>query len=455
MAKVATLDIVKHDGEVYVKEARTAEVGEKIIVVDDGPGTGASDGKFFRKGNIAIARTEEYADFSGNDCVYGHGQWSINTSAYNVLVPLKHGAKVTVEGVEYEVSDLPPSTADLVVVVDAYEIGWVDDYGVYPVYLDNSGVVTFYDNDGDERNLPKWLDDGAILTLIPVAKSNETNESNTKEGDDMTDVIVHEGVKYRKVEREVLEGDKYIVCTTDIFSNITKDKPYAIENIDEDGDPLIVDDEGDESFLEREEYAVLEPIPVSINEKSIDEQIVEAERKLAELKAAKAEQERLKVGDYAVVVGITTNETMSPHGFIIGTVVEVTQCFNDYPDRVRAKSIVGRGSWAVLKKDLRKATPEEVAEAKRKFSEEQAKKAEEAKWSAIGRKVGEYRAGDVVQIREYEYGNIVGHIGEIVEVQERSLQVKGEWSNKMCTFSASDKSVNLIVPVEQRFDKGA
>lgn len=452
MAKVTTLDIVKHDGEVYVKEAREAEVGEKIIVVDDGPGTGASDGKFFRKGNIAIARTEEYADFSGNDCVYGHGQWSINTSAYNVLVPLKHGAKVTVEGVEYEVSDLPPSTADLVVVVDAYEIGWVDDYGVYPVYLDNSGVVTFYDNDGDERNLPKWLDDGAILTLIPTVKSNvnnETNESNPKEGDDMTDVIVHEGVKYRKVEREVLEGDKYIVCTTDIFSNITKDKPYAIENIDEDGDPLIVDDEGDESFLEREEYAVLEPIPVSINEKSIDEQIVEAERKLAELKAAKAEQERLNVGDYAVVVGITTNETMFPHGFIIGTVVEVTQCFNDYPDRVRAKSIVGRGSWAVLKKDLRKATPEEVAEAKRKFSEEQAKKAEEAKWSAIGRKVGEICKGDIVQTYEDECGHPVGTIGVAFSSGGRysvSVEANGKvWRHK----------VNLIVPVEKRFDKGA
>ncbi|NMF00034.1 hypothetical protein [Aneurinibacillus aneurinilyticus] len=445
MAKVATLDIVKHDGEVYVKEARTAEVGEKIIVVDDGPGTGACDGKFFRKGNIAIARTEEYADFSGNDCVYGHGQWSINTSAYNVLVPLKHGAKVTVEGVEYEVSDLPPSTADLVVVVDAYEIGWVDDYGVYPVYLDNSGVVTFYDNDGDERNLPKWLDDGAILTLIPVAKSNETNESNTKEGDDMTDVIVHEGVKYRKVAREVQEGDKYIVCTTDAFSFLTEGKVYAITNIDEDGDPLFIDDDGDASVVVSENYAVLEQIP-----QSIDEQIAEAERKLAELKAAKAEQERLKVGDYAVVVGITTNETMFPHEFIIGTVVEVTQCFNDYPDRVRAKSIVGRGSWAVLKKDLRKATPEEVAEAKRKFSEEQAKKAEEAKWSAIGRKVGEYKTGDIVQ-----YANDMSGYDAYVPVLElvgTRINVKTV-DYGICT--EQPENLRLIVPVEQRFDKGA
>ncbi|WP_276914067.1 hypothetical protein [Aneurinibacillus aneurinilyticus] len=440
MAKVTTLDIVKHDGEAYVKEARMAEVGEKIIVVKS-VDCRYENGEVFE---VAIAHDNRGGIYTKPE--NGRLDYFMYGSEYNVLVPLKSGTKITVEGVEYEASNLAPGIADLIVVVDAYEVGWVDDYGVYPVYLDNRGVVKFDDNDGDERDLPKWLDNGAILTLIPTVKSNvnnETNESNPKEGDDMTDVIVHEGVKYRKVEREVQEGDKHIVCTTDAFPFITKDKTYAIENIDEDGDPTIVDDEGDESVLKREEYAVLEPIPVPI-----DEQIAEAERKLAELKAAKAEQERLKVGDYAVVV----TDEYEPNEYHKGEVVRIIRDDRStMPFQIKYREQVG---W-VYEKDLRRATPEEVAEAKRKLAEGQAKKAEEAKWSAIGRKVGEYEAGDVVQIREYEYGNIVGHIGEVVEVQERSLQVKGEWNNKMHTFSASDKSVNLIVPVEKRFDKGA
>ncbi|MFE4202107.1 hypothetical protein [Aneurinibacillus aneurinilyticus] len=446
MAKVTTLDIVKHDGEVYVKEAREAEVGEKIIVVKS-VDCRHENGEVFE---VAIAHDNRGGIYTKPE--NGRLDYFMYGSEYNVLVPLKPGAKVTVKGVEYEVSDLAPGIADLIVIIDRY--GEDEPYkngDVFRVEFDDDGDTCVVISKDDE---PYYVSDDEYLTLIPTVKStvnNETNEFNPKEGDDMTDVIVHEGVKYRKVEREVQEGDKHIVCTTDAFPFITKDKTYAIENIDEDGDPTIVDDEGDESFLGREEYAVLEPIPVSI-----DEQIAEAERKLAELKAAKAEQERLKVGDYAVLL-YPGEEGAYKDTFTIGDVFEIKKISGRHlPYKVAhiGETDESRFQWADTP-ELRRATPEEVAEAKRKLVEEHAKKAEEAKWSAIGRKVGEYRAGDVVQIREYEYGNIVGHIGEIVEVQERSLQVKGEWRNKMCTFSASDKSVNLIVPVEQRFDKGA
>jgi ribosomal protein L21E len=448
MAKVTTLDIVKHDGEVYVKEARKAVEGDLVIItaIIDNDMRDMTVGKVYQ----VIDEVLDYEDFADIYDDLGD-KASAMQSGYNVLVPLKPGAKVTVKGVEYEVSDLAPGIADLIVIIDRY--GEDEPYkngDVFRVEFDDDGDTCVVISKDDE---PYYVSDDEYLTLIPTVKStvnNETNEFNPKEGDDMTDVIVHEGVKYRKVEREVQEGDKHIVCTTDAFPFITKDKTYAIENIDEDGDPTIVDDEGDESFLGREEYAVLEPIPVSI-----DEQIAEAERKLAELKAAKAEQERLKVGDYVVIVDTLDRRGEKRHNGIIAGEVRLVMHDDEDSFPYIAEKLDGSDYDYFREGALRRATPEEVAEAKRKLAEEQAKKAEEAKWSAIGRKVGEYRAGDVVQIREYEYGNIVGHIGEIVEVQERSLQVKGEWRNKMCTFSASDKSVNLIVPVEQRFDKGA
>lgn len=79
----------------------------------------------------------------------------------------------------------------------------------------------------------------------------------------------------------------------------------------------------------------------------------------------------------------------------------------------------------------------------------EARKAEEAKWSAIGRKVGEIRKGDIVQTYEDECGHPVGTVGVAFSSGGRysvSVEANGNvWRHR----------VNLIVPVEQRFDKEA
>jgi hypothetical protein len=438
MAKIAKLDIVKHNGEVYVKEARKAEVGEKIIVVNDGNNTGAYDRRFFRKGNIGIATSVNHANFSncGNYYVYGNGRWSINPEAYNVLVPLKPGVKVTVDGVEYEVSDREARAGEKVIIVDeeCCEGYYVNGDILVIDLLDEDGdaCIKVPDDDDDEYYVSK----DEYLTLIPVAKSNE---NITKEGEDMTDIIVHEGVEYRKVDRAVREGDKYIVCTTNEYAFFTKGKVYPVTGVAEDGDALTTDDDGDiDMNLTSDEYAVLELIaPVSI-----DERIADIERQLTELKAERAKQqteevakqERLKVGEYAVVIANNNR-----HKFPIGNVV-VVKTVDDDGEPNRCDSIDGSDYWYLDSTELRRATPEEVAKAKRKL-------AEEAKWAAIGRKVGEFKAGDVVRFKEDTGAS---------EYPEGSLaildRVYGGYAD-FDGFGAVLDWLELVVPVEQRFDR--
>ncbi len=90
----------------------------------------------------------------------------------------------------------------------------------------------------------------------------------------------------------------------------------------------------------------------------------------------------------------------------------------------------------ILRKEIRKATAEEIErEKKRRF------------WESLGREVDEYRIGDVVR-HEYAKG-----LGEITKE-------KGDFKNHVLwsqTFCDSEKTVNkkyitLITPVEKRLD---
>jgi YD repeat-containing protein len=79
-------------------------------------------------------------------------------------------------------------------------------------------------------------------------------------------------------------------------------------------------------------------------------------------------------------------------------------------------------------------------------AEEVAREAESAKWTAIGRKVGEFRKGDVISAKTTEGGDICGIIEHIgctlygIRVPERGYR------------AANKEGAILIAPVESRFD---
>lgn len=155
---------------------------------------------------------------------------------------------------------------------------------------------------------------------------------------------------------------------------------------------------------------------------------------------------RLKVGDYAKVVD---EEEIS----ITGYIVKITE-----DDRgnvpFRCDVITGKGAgdyfWA-REHELVLATEDEVAAAK----EAEAKRSVEEKWAKIGRKVGEYRVGDIVAYDDQcWFGN--SGIGEVVEGTYMNYQVRvaatdrGGFKNE---YYLQKSRVALITPVEARFDR--
>lgn len=84
-------DVLVIDGARYRMVDRTAAVGERVIIVNDRPGSGGSNGEFFRVGNLGVRCEHDYVDFkgNGNDYVYLDGKWSVNPEAYRVLEPVE------------------------------------------------------------------------------------------------------------------------------------------------------------------------------------------------------------------------------------------------------------------------------------------------------------------------------------------------------------------------------
>lgn len=135
------------------------------------------------------------------------------------------------------------------------------------------------------------------------------------------------------------------------------------------------------------------------------------------------------------------------YGFKNGDIYEVT----DPKSVVHNNERINIGGGFAKPEQLEKVNAEEIAEIERKA-------AETKKWSEIGRKVNEFKVGDLVQItaNTNHSSNRVGDIGivssDLHEVTERSHQVRVAGRLNVDNWTKVYE-MNLIVPVEQRFDK--
>ena len=144
---------------------------------------------------------------------------------------------------------------------------------------------------------------------------------------------------------------------------------------------------------------------------------------------------RLKVGDYAKVVD-------EGEISITGDIVKITEDDHGYIP-FRCDVITGKGAgdyfWA-RESELVHATEAEVAVAK----EAEAKRSIEAKWAKIGRKVDEYKVGDLVKYLSD------GEICEVGKITDRKVMCSTE-EYGLC--GELPKDITLITPVEARFDR--
>ncbi|WP_338461622.1 hypothetical protein V5G20_17960 [Brevibacillus borstelensis] len=148
------------------------------------------------------------------------------------------------------------------------------------------------------------------------------------------------------------------------------------------------------------------------------------------------EAQPLKVGDYAKVVEPTAGFSAK------GQIVKITKV-DDSDIPYNTQGMDGKYTGWYEATDLVRATDEEVAEAKRKLEEKRRLHELEAKWHAIGRKVGEFKRGDVVKTLQEVGGHPVGTIGVIAKWEpdhSHLIEANGETYFHM--------ALELIAPVE-------
>ncbi|MBG9510948.1 MULTISPECIES: hypothetical protein [Bacillus cereus group] len=173
--------------------------------------------------------------------------------------------------------------------------------------------------------------------------------------------------------------------------------------------------------------------------KATDEEVLEAKQAL------------LKEGDFARIIGgENTEDVCGPHNYETGTIVKLA-CDCDSDGTFDTRHLNGDepdAPW-VHRKDLEPLTKEETEHIAREAEEEKKAEAEREKWAAIGREVGEIKKGDIVRTTSHCGSvNPVGTIG----VARGDSTVDSCSTVALAGDSGNWSSVELIVPVEQRFD---
>ncbi|OLF86385.1 hypothetical protein [Bacillus paralicheniformis] len=293
----------------------------------------------------------------------------------------------------------------------------------------------------------------------------------------------------RIAKREAKAGD-FVKFDEASFEYLTAGKYYGIYRVDGHGDPRIIDDEGDDFDTHGEVFEVY--------------------RKVS---AVEPKPERLKVGDYAKVVG---NE--SGHYVEIDEIVLVKRDDKDFAP-FHCEKLNGDAAGIFYEDELVRATDEEVTEAKDAAARAKFKKgakvrlksgggvyplhgfkdgsiysvyakesdredgknivleflngygcgyatpdqlellpeeeaAEIEKWAAIGREVGEYKEGDVVAYDDRNWFENSG-IGEIVGFGDKgNPEVEAiDYGGHRTSYFLKPELLNLVTPVEARFDR--
>lgn len=232
-------------------------------------------------------------------------------------------------------------------------------------------------------------------------------EDEAKEAQ-VEETIEFEGATYRKVEREARQGDVVVLTGDDLPRWFTKGKAYKIIV----GPYIGKCDEGHEDYKvydakygrTRETVDVYEPIEQAKKE---------------------ASEPKLKAGDY-VKFKRSISDTKANKPYLIEYYAERGElAFRD--DAGDWCSIAHTGEYEILS-------------------------AEEAKWAKIGRKVNEFKEGDVVRVVAHAGGKCVGEIGLIEDagiIGEGGVGVRcGENYAAICW---KGESVELLAPVESLF----
>ncbi|PRO41468.1 hypothetical protein [Bacillus sp. LLTC93] len=214
--------------------------------------------------------------------------------------------------------------------------------------------------------------------------------------------VSYEGAEFERVEGGAKVGD--LLMSKAGCCDITAGAFYIINEIDRDGDTYFYDDGGDLNALYRVDY-------VPFRKKHV----------------------RLKVGDYAKVAGAEDLD-----GIDEGDIVWVADDAEDDEPYLISPIAKRRKALWVREETLVPATDAEITAAK------EAKAQRTTKWASIGRKVDEYKVGDIVAyVKDGEICEVGLVDDDKVGCLTKQYGICREWPNK----------ITLITPVEARFDR--
>jgi hypothetical protein len=267
--------------------------------------------------------------------------------------------------------------------------------------------------------------------------------------------IEYKGAVYEKVNEEAQEGDLVRVIDDDGIGHVTQGGFY--ETYIDDDDLVFDDDDGDARTYEYydTEFETFRKVSETKAITDLAEQIAELERRLEALEKHMSVKDesapKFEVGDYVVPLPEADDEYN-----ITNTDMKLGKVRDVYGDAEISIEVISHkdgdaiGSfYTVESKYFRKATDEEVAESK-----------DLTRWAKIGRKPGEFKKGDIVCYTPYAdrwcHGlkDYPGIITEVTDVSGGLIYVKKpEFVKSECGTWSVEIELELIVPVEQRFDK--
>ncbi|WP_254123610.1 hypothetical protein [Bacillus licheniformis] len=394
--------------------------------------------------------------------------------------------KVAYDGAEYERVEGTPSIfgRDGDLLLNAYDHSDLEVNAFYKIVNKSGYGMTIYDEVEDSHG--SALIAGSVFRKVSASQPTLEDRVSTNEKDIeslKSDVAALKGeaeTEYVRIDKSEAKAGDFVKFDEAPNEYLTAGKFYGIYRVDGCGDPHIQDDEGDDFDTYGCDFEVY--------------------RKVS---AAEPKPERLKVGDYAKVV-----KNDSHHCAEIDEIVLVKRDDKDFAP-FHCEKLNGNEAGIFYEYELVRATDEEVTEAKDAAARAKFKKgakvrlksgggekplygfengkaytvvdndyphsrtekkiqlecawyygfatpdqlellteeeaAEIEKWAAIGREVGEYKIGDMVQ---YLYD---GEICEVVAVGEDGRVKVATQNHGNCTEIQS--SIELIAPVEARFDR--
>lgn len=250
--------------------------------------------------------------------------------------------------------------------------------------------------------------------------------------------VSYDGAEYALVDEKAVAGD-LIQMTNHAYYDVTSGEFYKVERINARDKIVMYDDVNDSHTWRRksEMVRVFRKISAQTPTSTIEERVEELEAEVAKLKAQQTEETivkaeskpKLKAGDF---VKITRKRSWYTPGKLYEVITDIDgelAINDDWNDENGAP--LRAGEYVLVS------------------AEEVAKHRESEKWSKIGRKVNEYKVGDIIEWGSFgnfkeipEYRKVVEIDGDIVRFYDNSYGNKTEF-----TYSYS-KSIRLVAPVE-------